>query len=138
MIHFPKVPVRVALIAAGGAVISIALLACGGGGGGGGDDAPKAVFTNKTDAATATPAPVVVIKISDNKFEPTDVLIKAGTQVRWEWSGTNPHSVLISGSASEQKTGSGNFVRDFRAAGSTFPYQCGVHGAAMAGRITVE
>ena len=136
MIHFPKVPIRLALIAAGGAVISVAFLACGGGGSG--DDAPKAVITNLSDVATATPPPVVVIKISDNKFEPADVLIKAGTQVRWEWSGTNPHSVLISGSASEQKTGSGNFVRDFRAAGSTFPYQCGVHGAAMAGRITVE
>ena len=134
MFRLPGFSIRLALVPFGGAVASLLLVACGSGG----SDAPVAVATPRGPAATATVQPVAVIKISDNKFEPAELRIKVGTKVQWEWSGSNPHSVLISGSASEQKTGSGTFVQDFRAAGSAFPYQCGVHGAAMAGRIIVE
>ncbi len=120
------------------AVVGAALAGCGGGDDGGGGDAGTTQLINSGVTATQTPPPMVVIKISDNKFEPAELTIKAGTKVRWEWSGSNPHSVLISGNASEQKTGSGFFERDFRGGGSSFPYQCGVHGASMAGKITVE
>lgn len=119
------------------AAVSAVLASCGGSGDdGGGSGTVKLV--NQGVEATQTPPPVVVIKISDNKFEPAEVTVKAGTKVRWEWSGNNPHSVLIGGNASEQKTGSGTFERDFRGGGSSFPYQCGVHGAAMTGKIIVE
>lgn len=134
MLHLPRVPLRMVIVTGISTMASLALVGCGGGGG----DAPVAIATTGRPSATATAQPVAVIKISDNKFEPAELRIKAGTKVQWEWSGSNPHSVLISGSASEQKTGPGTFVQDFRAAGATFPYQCGVHGAAMAGRIIVE
>ena len=94
--------------------------------------------TQQSEKATPTAAPVAIITISDNKFEPAEITIKAGTTVRWQWSGNNPHSVLISGSNSGQHSSSGTFERTFSAAGASFPFQCGVHGAAMSGRITVE
>jgi plastocyanin len=135
MIRKPSIPGRVAFIAAAGAATSLLVGACGGGGG---DSSPGTGAITQGPAATVTPPPISIVKISDNKFEPAELRIKAGGQVRWEWSGNNPHSVLISGSASEQKTGSGTFVRDFRGGGSSFTYQCGVHGASMSGRIIVE
>ena len=130
------------LVAWAGIVVAVApLTACGGGGD---DDASAATTGGGSNtvaagpAATATPAPVVEIKISDNAFTPKDITIKTGTTVKWVWSGANPHSVLVAGFKSEQMTGSGEFIREFKSGSGTFNYQCGVHGEAMSGRIIVE
>lgn len=85
-----------------------------------------------------TPRPEAKIAISDNAFSPATLTVKAGTKVIWEWSGNNPHSVLLGGQDSGQKTGSGTYERSFDTPGSTINYQCGVHGAAMSGKIVVE
>ena len=119
------------------ALASIVLASCGGS-----SDSAAAAGSGAVvqQAASASPvaAAVTIVTISDNKFEPSEITIKAGTTVRWQWSGNNPHSVLIGGSDSGQHTGSGTFERTFAAAGASFPFQCGVHGASMSGRITVE
>ena len=65
------------------------------------------------------------------------VTIKAGTKVIWKWTGTNPHSIQLSGTTSPEQT-SGTYERTFDQRGSSFNYQCGVHKAAMAGKIVIE
>jgi plastocyanin len=82
------------------------------------------------------------ITISDNAFTPQSLTVKAGTAVTWNWASTrNPHSVVgrFGGAAvdSGTHTGSDQFAFTFGAAG-TFDYQCGIHGAAMPGKIVVE
>lgn len=121
------------------ALAALFMAACGGSS----DSSPSAksgfgAAVQQAEKASPTAATVTIITISDNKFEPAEITIKAGSTVRWQWSGNNPHSVLISGSDSGQHTGSGTFDRTFAAAGASFPFQCGVHGASMSGRITVE
>ena len=115
-----------------------AVVSCGGGSSSssqqpsGGNAAPARV------APTPTPAPVRTITVADNSFEPAQVTVKAGTVIRWVWTGNNPHSVVVSGLTSPQHTGSGTFEQTFSTLGSTIRYQCGVHGASMAGTIVVE
>ena len=128
--------VRCLLVAGGVMVVAAMMSACGGG------SSSNSTANSPTPIgparATATPPPEVKIQIADNSFTPAELTVKAGTKVVWEWSGTNPHSVLLSGRASDTLTGSGKFERVFDTPGTTFPYQCGVHGAAMAGKIIVQ
>ena len=116
------------------------LVACGGGGAKTGDDASGIVNSNISNAAqgSPTPRPEAKITISDNAFSPATLTVKAGTKVIWEWTGKNPHSILLGGQSSGEKTGSGTYDRSFDTPGTTINYQCGIHGAAMAGRIVVE
>ena len=117
----------------------LALTACGGGGTS--DAAAKSdggSSSTQAAAATPTPGPIAKVLISDNKFEPQELTIKAGTTVEWDWSGTNPHSVVLNGTDSGQHTGSGTYTQTFTTAGVVYNYQCGVHGTAMTGKITVQ
>lgn len=116
-------------------------LAVAGCGGGGDDDAD--VDFSGVEVSSQNPTAVKetleqVIEVKDNSFTPETVTIKAGTKVVWKWVGTsNSHSIQLTGSTSpEQK--SGEFSRVFDQSGTTFSYQCGVHKAAMTGRIVVE
>lgn len=113
-------------------------VACGGGGG---EDTPAASAAEPTVAQptnTPVPLPVVEIKVTDNKFDPAELRIKENTVVKWTWEGTsNQHSILLSGLESP-KQATGSFERKFPAGQGTFNYQCGVHGAAMSGKIIVE
>lgn len=120
----------------GGGVLALASLAaaCGGSSSGGSGSEP----TQASVKATATPPPETKVVLADNSFTPAEVTIKAGTKVVWEWGGSNPHSVLLSGRASDTMTGSGKFEKVFDSPGTTFPYQCGVHGASMSGKIIVQ
>jgi len=81
---------------------------------------------------------VETITISDNAFAPAKLTVKAGTTVRWVWTGSNAHTVLVAGLNSGEHTGSGTFEQTFPSSGATVQYQCGVHGAAMSGVIVVE
>ncbi|MBA4179575.1 MAG: hypothetical protein C0506_03210 [Anaerolinea sp.] len=116
-----------------------------GGCGGGGDDKASAdaggiVNSNISNApqGSPTPRPEAKVKVSDNAFTPATLTVKSGTKVIWEWSGSNPHSILLGGQSSGEKTGSGTYERTFDTPGSTINYQCGIHGAAMSGKIVVE
>jgi plastocyanin len=133
--------------AAIGVCLAGALLAaaCGGGGddnGGGGSGNGNVKIENVNQQnATPTPdtnRPEVVVEVRDNSFNPETITIKQGTKVVWKWVDTsNPHSVLLSGTVSPEQA-SGTYERVFDQKGVTYPYQCGVHGASMPGRIVVE
>ena len=119
------------------AALAPLLVACGGGGG---SSSANAAAPGATTAPQATPTlgPVVEVQISDNQFSPADLTIKVGTTVRWVWSGQNQHSVLLNGVDSGKHQGTGTFEKTFADGAGTYSYQCGVHGAAMAGKIIVQ
>lgn len=129
-------------VLAGGVVsATLILVGCGGGGEANADNQDLSGIKNSniSSAQTSpTPRPEAKITISDNAFAPAQLTVKAGTKVVWEWGGSNPHSIMLAGQDSGQKTGSGTYERTFDTPGSSFPYQCGVHGASMSGRIVVE
>ena len=111
----------------------------------GGDDdddpTPSGSDPTATTATSNSGGEDVTISIGDNQFSPSDATVSSGQEVIWEWSGSNPHSVVgeYMGAAVEsiKLTGSGTFVWSFAQAG-TFEYECGVHGAAMSGTITIQ
>ena len=122
-------------------VLLMAAVAAGCGGDGSGKaDTPGAATPTRTSSAAAGQS-LISIQVADNSFAPANLTVPKGTKVTWDWAGTNPHSVVgtWAGSAvqSAQQRGSGTFAFTFEAAG-TFNYQCGVHGAAMAGKVTVK
>ena len=82
-----------------------------------------------------------VVQISDNQFTPSSLTVPVGTEVKWNWSGKNAHSVVgkfgDQDLTSAQHKGSGTFTFKMTNPG-TFAYQCGVHGAAMAAKIIVQ
>ena len=115
---------------------SLPVAACGGGGGDS-DDGPLVINVNQEGTSSAV-RPEQIIEVKDNSFAPDSLTVKAGTKVIWKWVGTaNPHSIQLGGQTSTQQT-SGTFERIFEQAGGNFSYQCGVHGAAMAGKIVIE
>lgn len=127
-------PVALAAPLALGALLLLG--ACGGG------KSNAASATNSTgiqvnQAPTSTPPPVVTIQIADNTFTPADVTVKAGTTVRWVWGGSNEHSVLIGGTDSGKKKGTGTFEQTFKDGGTILSYACGVY-PTMTGKITVQ
>ena len=117
--------------------------ACGGGGSGdsgssGGSGKLENVNTQDATPTPDTNRPEVVIEVHDGFFEPEVVTVKAGTKVVWKWVDTkNPHSIMLSGTKSPEQT-TGTYERIFDQKGVTYPYQDGVSGAAMSGKIIVE
>ena len=106
----------------------------------GDSDSPTTATAPAQTSSTARPG-LITIQIADNSFSPANLTVPKGTKVTWAWSGRNPHSVkgtwLNGPVESLQMTGKGAFEFTFEADG-TFEYQCGVHGAAMTGRVTVK
>lgn len=123
------------MVASGLVTLVAVMAACGGGSSSDNAGLPTQGASSKP---TAAPPPEVKVAIADNSFTPAELTIKAGTKVVWEWSGANAHSVMMSGRASDTLTGSGRFERVFDTPGTSFPYQCGVHGAAMSGKVIVQ
>lgn len=79
----------------------------------------------------------LTVTVGDNFFSPASLTVKAGDTVRWEWSGSLPHSVRFEDESSPTHTGSGTFELTFDEPG-TYDYVCGVHGESMPGTIVVE
>jgi plastocyanin len=104
----------------------------------GGTPAPTAAATQPSGPATAT------VKVADNSFTPS-VTVRAGGKVTWDWSGSqNPHSVVGTSANAKDliksevfRGGSGKYEVTFAAPG-TYDYQCGIHGAAMSGKVVVQ
>lgn len=130
-----KVCVALALISAG---------ACGGGGGG---------PTTPPPPSGNTPPPADGISVTNNAFSPSTKTVTLNTAVRWAWNsctsgGGDPygggsgevcvaHGVNFDDGISSPTQDQGTYNRTFTAAG-TYNYHCAVHGAAMAGTITVQ
>jgi plastocyanin len=136
MARWLKTSLRILALTSIVAAAAPLLAACGGGSSSA--SATTAIGTPRGAAATPTKGAVVEVQISDNQFTPADLTIKVGTTVRWVWSGSNQHSVLLNGVDSGKHQGSGTFEQTFSDAAGTYNYQCGVHGAAMAGKIIVQ
>lgn len=84
----------------------------------------------------------------NNSFSPAAKTITAGTTVTWAWNSCSgggnytPETCVAHGVNFDDGTNSptqeqGSYSRTFSSAG-TYPYHCPVHGAAMAGSITVQ
>jgi plastocyanin len=126
----PRVFRSVGLVALSG-LLAFSLLACG-------DDDDDGNGNGDTNGgATQEPTP----SNGDGNGASEEVTVAVADNVTWEWSGEFPHSVVgeFAGETveSDQMTGTGTFSYTFEEAG-TFEYQCGVHGEAMSGTVTVE
>ncbi|MEX0784363.1 MAG: cupredoxin domain-containing protein [Dehalococcoidia bacterium] len=100
---------------------------------------PTATTAAQPTATTAQPG-ATTIRVEDNAFAPESRTVTVGSEVTWQWAGSNPHSVVgtFAGAAvnSPQQT-TGTFKFTFASAG-TFSYICGVHGQSMSGQIVVQ
>jgi plastocyanin len=71
------------------------------------------------------PVAAPVVEVDDNVFVPDEVVVTAGTEVRWEWVGRAAHDVEGEGFESDIQV-EGSFTHTFDAPG-TFPYVCTLH-----------
>ena len=118
------------------------LAACGGGGGGGGSQ-----VTSPPPGGGNTPPPSNGISVSNNAYSPGSKTVAVGSTVQWAWNtcsgdpyygGTcTAHSVTFDDGTTSPTQAEGTYSRTFSAAG-TYTYHCAIHGAAMAGSITVQ
>jgi len=117
------------------------LAACGGGGGAGSN------VTSPPPGGTNNPPPSNGVTVSNNTFSPANKSIAAGSTVTWSWntctgdvySGQTcqSHSVTFDDGVTSPTQSQGTYSRTFSAAG-TYNYHCAIHGAAMAGSVTVQ
>jgi plastocyanin len=69
--------------------------------------------------------------------------IAAGTTITWAWNAAGSHSVQSTGTPGifrnsvVMSSANARYTVTFNTPG-TYTYQCGVHGAAMTGRIVVQ
>jgi plastocyanin len=122
-------------------MLAVASLCGCGGGGGGSTTAPPNQGVNTTP-------PTGGISVINNSFSPGTQTVAVGATVQWAWNSCTgdayngqtcvSHSVTFDdGTASSPPQDQGTFNKTFNTAG-TFTYHCSVHGAAMAGTITVQ
>ncbi len=87
------------------------------------------------------PQGLTTIMVLDNRFLPVGLQVPVGTRVTWQWDSEARHSIVGNfyeqEVRSDEQSGEETFQFTFERAG-VFEYQCGVHGAAMAGRVTLQ
>lgn len=71
------------------------------------------------------PVTAPVVEVDDNVFVPAEVVVMAGTEVRWEWVGRAAHDVEGEGFESDIQV-EGSFSHTFGTVG-TYPYICTLH-----------
>ena len=113
------------------------LSACGGGYG----------STAPTNGGVNTPPPAGGITVTNNYYSPSTKAVAVGATVQWAWNSCTgdaysgqtcvSHSVTFDDGTTSATQDQGTFNRMFTVAG-TYNYHCLVHGAAMAGSITVQ
>ena len=119
--------------------ITLALISAAACGGGGETTGPP---------AGNTPTPAGGISVTNNAFSPAAKTITAGTTVTWAWNTCSgggiygpdvcvAHGVNFTDGTNSPTQEQGSYSRTFSTAGS-YPYHCAVHGAAMAGSVTVQ
>ena len=103
---------------------------------------PTATAKPTGSAPGGIPAALTTVKVQDNRFSPGSLQIPVGATVTWNWEGsTARHSVkgTFDGQPVESPvlSGSGVYLFAFQKAG-IFEYECGIHGAAMKGTVTIQ
>ncbi|MDP9204013.1 MAG: plastocyanin/azurin family copper-binding protein [Gemmatimonadota bacterium] len=121
--------------------IALSLISAIGCGGSGGSTAPN------NQSSGNTTAPAGGISVTNNAFSPATKTVAPGTDVKWAWNSCTGdsysgqtcvnHSVTFDDGVTSPTQDQGTFNRTFTVAG-TYNYHCSVHGAAMAGTITVQ
>ena len=118
-------------------LLALAVVACGGGG----SDyrTPTTPNTPNPPGGPTAPSQTNQIAVQDNSFAPTTTTVTPGTQVTWTWGANyNAHDVTFNdGSGTSGAKTTGTYARTFPTSG-VYAYQCSIHGAAMAGTITVQ
>lgn len=124
------------------AVGLLGLAACGGSGGSA-STAPPPVNNNPGNTAP----PANGIAVTNNAYTPGDKTVAVGSTVKWSWStcegdvytgqSCTSHSVTFDDGVTSATQSTGSFDRTFSAPG-VYKYHCAIHGAAMAGTITVQ
>lgn len=123
-------------------VLAAALVGCSGGSSGGassgaGSSAPPAADGGASSGGTAQTGHALVV-ISDFKFTPAAVTVKAGTPVVWENKGQVAHTVTLDdGSVSSPQIAPGATVTHIFKTPGTFGYHCSIH-RQMKGTIVVQ
>ncbi|MFH0740226.1 MAG: cupredoxin domain-containing protein [bacterium] len=92
-----------------------------------------ALPTASTTEPTAQVTEVVIKKLA---FEPAQVQVKIGEEVKWTNQDSENHTVMGDGFGSQQLTKGQSFSRAFGEAGS-FNYHCSLH-PSMTGKIIVS
>lgn len=121
-------------------VLSAALLGCGGGG-------------SSSNGITNPPPPpppnasTLALSVENNHYTPANDSVAVGATLTWTWNSCTgdgyggsmctSHSVKFDDGPASAIKDAGTFSRTFAAAG-VYAYHCAVHGAAMAGKITVK
>ncbi len=77
-----------------------------------------------------------LVSIKNFAFNPADLNIKKGTNVKWTNEDSAPHIVKFNDFQSEQLSQGGTYEHQFNTAG-TFDYTCAIH-PSMKGKIVVE
>jgi len=125
-----------------GLFVALAVASLSACGGSGGSTAPS----NNTPPGN-TPPPSNGISVQNNMFSPGSKTIAVGSEVKWAWNSCTgdvysgqtcqSHSVTFDDGTTSPTQDQGTYSRTFGAAG-TYNYHCLIHGAAMAGTITVQ
>jgi plastocyanin len=125
-------------------VCAAVAIACAFGCGGAGGDTTSPVTTG---GGVNTPPPADGISVTNNAFSPATKSIAAGASLTWAWNTCSgdpyygqtcvSHSVTFDDGVASTVQDQGTFSRTFATAG-TYTYHCSIHGAAMAGTITVQ
>jgi plastocyanin len=94
-----------------------------------------------------TPSTTNAITIGNNWFDPSSTTVPVGTKVTWTWNSCGSdgyggqtcvaHTVAFDDGSASPSQSDGTWSRTFTTAG-TYKYHCAIHGAAMAGTITVQ
>jgi plastocyanin len=100
-------------------------------------NAPISGVVSATNGVSA-PSGVVIVNIENFAFNPSELVVNAGTKVKWVQNDSVPHRVVSSDNIFE----SGNlakgesFIFEFNSPGE-YDYFCGIH-PSMKGKIIVK
>jgi plastocyanin len=91
-------------------------------------------------AAAPAAAKTKSVKIGDDFFKPKTVTVSKGTTVKWNWTGSRKHNVLVQKGPRHFQSAlksSGSFSRKLKKRG-TYKIICSIHAPDMHMTIHVE
>jgi plastocyanin len=88
--------------------------------------------------ATSASAAVRPVDIVGFKFEPQSVTVTAGDTITWTNTDAAAHSARVNGVGTTAVLTQGQSGSLPFPSSGTFPYDCGIHGAAMMGTVIVR
>jgi plastocyanin len=125
----------------------VVLAGCGGASGDGYGTNPGGTTGGNNNGSNPVVQGTTVNLLDNNSFSPSNLGVKAGQTVTWQWgtctgdgySTCVSHSVTFDDGSNQSSPtqSSGQYTRTFNTPG-TYKYHCAVHGAGMSGQIVVQ